>query len=241
MELILAGKSQNVIDCPEHSHSDFEIIITLFGKGKTIIGDREILVTSGSVTVIPPETPHRHKAVGKFSDMFIQFSDSLLPREVLSFRDETKTVETLSKMIYTNWLKKERNHKAISENLMGALYEYIIKFRKSSSRYDFVESFKNALALGLSNPEFSISDAAKQIGVSFDYMRHCFKEETGVTPLEYLTSLRIRQAKRCFRTNRTYSVSYVARLCGFSDQYYFSRCFKKITGISPKDYKNSVT
>ena len=240
MELIFAGESQNVAVCPAHTHQDFEIIITLFGKGKTIIPGREILVTPGSAVIIPPNTEHSHEAIGKFSDMFIQFSDNLLPNEVLAFRDETKTVEALSKMIYTNWLKKERNHKAISENLMGALYEYIIKFRKNNVRYDFVESFKNALVLGLSNPEFSISDAAKRLGVSFDYMRHCFKEETGITPLEYLTALRIRQAKRCFRTNKTYSVSYVARLCGFSDQYYFSRCFKKVTGISPKAYKNSI-
>ena len=239
MELIFAGENKNVVDCPEHSHSGFEIIITFFGKGKTLADGREITVDDGSVVVIPPKMSHRHVTEEKFSDIFIQFYDHILPNEVLTFRDETKTIENLCRIIYTNWLKKEKNYKAISENLMGALYEYIVKFQKSNVRYEFIESFKNALAAGLSNPEFSISEASRRLGVSFDYMRHCFKEEMGVTPLEYLTALRIKQAKCCFRTNKAFSVSYVAGLCGFSDQYYFSRCFKKLTGLSPKEYKKS--
>ena len=77
------------------------------------------------------------------------------------------------------------------------------------------------------------------MGISFDYMRHCFKEETGETPLEYLTKMRIRQAKRHLRQNKFYSVGEIAYLCGFSDRYYFSKIFKKLTGMSPGEYQKS--
>ncbi len=63
-----------------------------------------------------------------------------------------------------------------------------------------------------------------------------FKNETGVTMLEYITHLRISRAKRMLITTST-NVSEVAKMCGFSDPSYFARLFHKKTGCSPHDYR----
>ena len=60
-----------------------------------------------------------------------------------------------------------------------------------------------------------------------------------MTPLEYLTQIRIEQAKSYLINSNIYSISEIADMCGFSDQYYFSRVFKKTVGVSPRDYKKN--
>ncbi len=155
--------------------------------------------------------------------------------------DETGAVMQLGKMLYTVYIQREKNHSAIADSLLGAIYEYLLKLSEGSSKYEFVQRFKDILALNLSDPALDIGMESSKMGVSFDYMRHCFKEEMGKTPLEYLTHLRIRQAKRYLRQSRFYSIGEIAYLCGFSDRYYFSRCFKKQTGISPKEYRENRT
>lgn len=238
MKVIFAGESTDIRNCPEHSHSEFEIIITLRGEAQTYIGNKSIDVQEGSVAIIPPNILHSHRSEGGYSDMFIKTDSLNIP--VLSpifIKDESDSIKTLGRMLYMTFIQKEKKHREISESLLTTICEYISKFCQNSPKYDFVEALKNAIAHNLSNEEFDIRQETMKIGVSFDYMRHCFKEETGMTPLEYLTKLRIEQAKRYLRHNQFYSVGEIAHLCGFFDRYYFSRCFHKQTGISPKEYR----
>jgi AraC-like DNA-binding protein len=60
----------------------------------------------------------------------------------------------------------------------------------------------------------------------------------GITPLEYMTSLRMKKAESLLSTmwTREYSVAEVARMCGFEDALYFSRVFKKTYGCSPSNF-----
>lgn len=62
-----------------------------------------------------------------------------------------------------------------------------------------------------------------------------FKRATGMTPSEYLTHLRMKEAKELLVSSQ-YSVKDVARSVGFSDELYFSRLFKKREGLPPYIY-----
>lgn len=52
MKVIFSGESTDIRNCPEHSHSEFEIIITLRGEAQTYIGNKAIDVCEGSVAVL---------------------------------------------------------------------------------------------------------------------------------------------------------------------------------------------
>ncbi len=62
-----------------------------------------------------------------------------------------------------------------------------------------------------------------------DYFRKLFKKEMGVSPLKYLTQIRISHAKRLLRLKQRsdMSIQEIAWLSGFQDSLYFSRVFKK--------------
>ncbi|OCX60578.1 Fe3+-citrate ABC transporter substrate-binding protein [Lysinibacillus sp. AR18-8] len=64
-----------------------------------------------------------------------------------------------------------------------------------------------------------------------------FKILTGKKPTDYLTHVRINQAKKILR-NSTEPLRKIARQIGFKDEYYFSRCFHKLTGNTPREYAN---
>ena len=61
----------------------------------------------------------------------------------------------------------------------------------------------------------------------------------GVAPMRYLTELRVEKAKDLIATNTMY-LSDIAPMVGFSDPLYFSRVFKKTTGIPPTEFQQSL-
>ena len=89
------------------------------------------------------------------------------------------------------------------------------------------------------NSELSITKIAKELDYNPKYLSHHFKEKMGITYSEYLKTLRIKYAVSLFEHGID-SVKNVALLSGFADPLYFSTVFKKVIGVSPKDYKNGL-
>ena len=81
----------------------------------------------------------------------------------------------------------------------------------------------------------SIQELADVISISTSHLRRIFRETTGTTPIEYLIGIRINKAKELLMEG--FLVTDIASLVGFSDPYYFSKCFKKVVGISPSQYR----
>ncbi|QGQ99163.1 AraC family transcriptional regulator [Paenibacillus psychroresistens] len=75
--------------------------------------------------------------------------------------------------------------------------------------------------------------------LSPNYFRSLFKEATGKTPLELLTFLRIEQAKSLMQEGK-HSVGDICYSVGYQDIHYFSKLFKKMEGMSPKHYIDSL-
>ena len=82
----------------------------------------------------------------------------------------------------------------------------------------------------------SIQETAEHVGISEVHLRRIFRDVARITPVKYLMDLRLDQAKILLQSSN-YSICEIALAVGFSDQYYFSRLFKKNTGQSPSEYK----
>lgn len=82
----------------------------------------------------------------------------------------------------------------------------------------------------------TLTDIAKAAHLSVSRMAHLFKEEMGVTIVDYLTNLRINHAKRLLMT----SDANCTRICydvGYNNQSYFTRVFKQIAGLTPRQFR----
>lgn len=81
-----------------------------------------------------------------------------------------------------------------------------------------------------------LEDVSSAIGFNATYFSAMFKKETGQNFMDYLTELRMNKAKELLCSDEN-AVQDVAEQVGYRDLKYFSRLFKKTTGISPSDYK----
>ncbi len=80
-------------------------------------------------------------------------------------------------------------------------------------------------------------------GYSTTWINHHFKGKFGTTPMNYLTDIRLRKAKQllCMSEGEQMNISEIAYAVGYKDALYFSKAFKKSTGVSPKQYRNAYT
>lgn len=110
--------------------------------------------------------------------------------------------------------------------------------RVAGNRYgSLIDTAKQYLAEHFESNDVSLNTVAAQVGVSSSYFSSIFKQETGQSFVEYLTKLRIDKACELLRCT-TLRTAEIGERVGYNDPHYFSATFKKVTGVSPKDYKN---
>lgn len=85
----------------------------------------------------------------------------------------------------------------------------------------------------------SLNDVASAIHVSSSYLSRYFKQRTGITVSDAITHQKIELAKKLLRENKL-KIYEIAQAVGYADNTYFSYVFKKVTGVSAKDYQNST-
>ncbi|MBP1995753.1 helix-turn-helix domain-containing protein [Paenibacillus eucommiae] len=81
----------------------------------------------------------------------------------------------------------------------------------------------------------NIKNLAERAKIGTRQYTYLFKELTGQSPLDYVTQLRINQAKKQLLVSNDH-LNTIARNAGFQDVYYFSRRFKQVVGLSPKHF-----
>ncbi len=126
-------------------------------------------------------------------------------------------IQPLCNMFTLLYLKAEDIPAPVFQSV--SIYDEMLKF--ISENYD---------------QNISLEDVAKKCNYSTDYVRHLFKKHTGMTFGNYLTNLRISQA-RLLLSSTDKSVSQIASLVGFDNPDYFTNVFKKKTNLSPREFR----
>ena len=86
------------------------------------------------------------------------------------------------------------------------------------------------------DPNISLVSVSKEIAVSPNYLSALIKKSTGCTFIELLSQKRMKIATNLLLHSNC-KIREITEQCGYSDQHYFSYCFKKITGMSPNSYR----
>lgn len=87
--------------------------------------------------------------------------------------------------------------------------------------------------------DISLAGLSEAYGISAGYLSSLIKKELGISFSEYITSKRIQLARELLR-NEALSIESVANAVGYHDYFYFTKVFKKTTGISPSKYRKEL-
>ncbi|MGL4651269.1 MAG: response regulator transcription factor [Caldilineaceae bacterium] len=90
------------------------------------------------------------------------------------------------------------------------------------------------------DPNLSLQRVAADAHLSASHFSVVFGRETGETFKGYLTRIRMEYARELLRST-SLAVTEVGRRCGYPDPHYFSSAFKRVCGISPRDFRETVT
>ena len=88
----------------------------------------------------------------------------------------------------------------------------------------------------MDNAELTIDEFAEQLMLSRTIFYRKLKSIVGLTPVDFIREIRIKRAVQLIDSDE-YNFSQVAYMTGFNDPKYFSKCFKKVIGITPSEYK----
>lgn len=102
----------------------------------------------------------------------------------------------------------------------------------NSNTVEQIENSINYLKSNFSDTTLTVQTLAKKATVSTTYYRKIFNKLYGVSPIKFITEIRLTHAKALLKSGY-HTVEETAIKCGFSDPKYFATCYKKKYGISP--------
>ncbi|MFP4977898.1 response regulator [Paenibacillus sp. CN-4] len=114
-----------------------------------------------------------------------------------------------------------------------------IASERQSGYNQLVEQAKAYIREHYGEPDISIGKVCKHLHISTGYFSSIFKKEMKMTFVNYLMQIRLEAAKDLLRSTELKAFEIAERI-GFADPNYFSFCFRKKYGQSPKEYKNSA-
>jgi len=85
----------------------------------------------------------------------------------------------------------------------------------------------------------SLADVANHTHISPSTIKKLFRENTGESFVKYFTAMKMKEAKTLFR-EYSKNVAEVAQKLGYNDSAYFARVFRRVTHLSPSEYKKSI-
>ncbi|SFM24468.1 two-component system, response regulator YesN [Gracilibacillus orientalis] len=139
-----------------------------------------------------------------------------------------------------NTLHQVRTKEDMIYFMKKMLHPLLVHHDNHSSKYGMViQQVKQIVATRFHDSSLSLQEFAKEINISASYLSNIFSKEMNQTITEYLTKIRMDHAKELLQTtnNKTYEIAYKV---GFNDSHYFCHIFKKVTGMTTKEYKNHL-
>ena len=234
--------------------SNYQWIQTISGQGKIELNSESFVINENEGALLFPKEFHRYYPISEIWKVnWISF-DGCLIEKLLKFIGVFESTKIKLTNQYEINKKIYEAVKLIFENVPFAgvdgsvlVYSMILDFHKYSELQNFNTKEKTSLSPVISyinenvRSYFTLTDLAQIINVSEKYLCQLFKKQFGLRPLEYINSLKIKEAKNILKKDSNVKISEVAQTIGIESVSYFSRLFKDVEGISPKKYqiKNS--
>ena len=239
--IVYVGEHSRTYEVHWHSHDHWELVYCTGGEGVFHLDSGEILpYHQGQAVAIPPGETHMNTGPSGFTNIHLTMDSPAFPYKSAFVVDDTPEGHMGAAFAQARYysLSDLKRQDLLLSALGELITSYMIAFQDNREFPSAVERIRSGIIANFANPTYELDDEIRQMPFNYDYLRKLFQKEMGLTPLKYMTDLRMKKAKSMLAAAwaRKYSVSEVAESCGFSDALYFSRVFKKYYGCSPSEF-----
>ena len=244
-----------VIETPHpEGRNDYQLLYIAAGKGEFYFkGSKEpTIVTKGNMILFRPGEPqvYYYYAVDKTEVYWVHFTgwkvEEYLERYELP-HDENVFYTGVSPdypWIYNQMIRELQLQRVNHEDMISLYMHHIfitinryIKERRETKN-DTINDIERAAHYFKDNynKQLSIEQYAKEHLMSVNWFIHSFKSVMKMSPMQYIISLRIAMAKG-YLENSTKNIAEISNEVGYENALYFSRLFRKYTGMTPTEYR----
>lgn len=241
---------------PHHWHDEIEIIYLEYGRVNIYSNEQEYKLKPGDFYIVNSNELHQILGVEPSLHHAIIFHPRLLD---FNFFDHTE--EQFIKPItsgnakFSSHVYKDQDHLSIMRQLVDTdvkeylsikiliytlinefYHHHLIETNAQPNKHDDIKK----VILYIQN-NFStclvLDDIAKQINISPNHLCKYFKKKMGITVFQYINQYRISQSMYLL-VNTNLSITDIALNCGFENISYYNRTFKKMTSLTPNQYRH---
>ena len=225
----------------------YTMALIVAGRAQYHFGKENITVQPGDILFVEKNTaytarvvseePWEHIVIAFRAESPVDFAD--LPVERVNRVQHSNRYKELFGQAFGVWSQCAFGYKiqtkALITQILFTLFSENISQHFGAS--DAMRSLKEAVDYMEQNysRKITVEELARLSGYSASHFTRMFRQMYNLSPVQYLNQLRIQHAKNLLRAEQ-YSLSQIAQRCGFSNVYYFSRCFKQITGATPRKW-----
>ena len=238
-----------------HFHDCHQIIFIVKGTADFCINDKLLRAAAGDVAIFSRYENHSVSGCSDEYERFVLHIDpyivnrkspvySLLTDRPVHFCNIINVSSYMAEIkdMFNSILREHNSGSKLSDEMEQLLIKQllIIVYRCTTINFDntyddVVARVKRQFENEYHKP-FTLAMLAKQQNLSISSLSHRFRTATGVSPMEYLQSCRMANAKQMLAETDC-SIGEIVEKCGFSDNSNFSRTFKSLNGMSPTDFR----
>ena len=229
---------EGVSSLPKSSVPYIDITYCIDGEMNYLYNGEDIVLRSGDAIVFPigsgrerrqGDTPAVYASINvKFDEPFVPGVQGVLRKSV---RSDTVQILTSMKRAHLSF-GEEKNKKTAA--LFYYLYYQLLETARENEN-PHVKKIKEYIAANLGE-RITLAEIAEAVHLAPQYCCALFSKYEGVGIVDFMLQERVEQAKRLITVGNM-KLSEIAQSVGFTDYNYFSRVFKRITGVTATSYK----
>ncbi len=242
--LAVHRKSSPPWDIPARTIDNHELVLILGGRGTCTIQGNTFALSGHELLYFYPGLKHSlHIDYPPYLELIgihfdFQGGQSPLPIPEYSVLTSKDRLLPLFSALHKVWIKRGPLYQWEQDIILQQiLFELIAKRPWEISR-DKLERIRQATDYIHKNPysRFTLDQLAQKAQLKKSYFSQLFQQVHGTSPIQYATALKLEHAKSLL-VSTDLSITDVAHACGFADEYYFSRVFKKHHSLSPSAFR----